>query len=341
MILQTETVDQAIEGSQRGRFIKDMIAAREARHPIAMVRKRREGLERTRGAVLLVHGFGQNRYTWHSSKRSLVNYLAMEGWDVFNVDLRGRGRSKQYGARDDTILDDYIREDVPACIRSVLRLSGHDRVFLLGHSMGGLISYSVAGSVARDEVAGVITIGSPYRFGRGSWFLTLAAPMFYAARLTGLFDMNPPLPIRFIGEQLRTHRWLWDNRIIPLPLRPWAPGTMEPEILDENLGAAFEHTRMAIALGIVRIGRESSLVSHDGLLDYGTAFELTDKPLLVIAGQFDSLAPPESVYPVIERSRSRDKTYREFPLGHIDMVLGRDAPTSVWPLLKTWLNARA
>jgi hypothetical protein len=47
------------------------------------------------------------------------------------------------------------------------------------------------------------------------------------------------------------------------------------------------------------------------------------------------------VKPAYERSRSSDKTYREFPLGHIDMVLGRDAPFTVWPALRTWLEARA
>jgi polyhydroxyalkanoate synthase len=341
MILQTELVEQVVEGEERARFVKEVIASREGRHPIAMVRKRLEGVKETRGAVLLIHGFGQNRYTWHTSKRSFSNHLACAGFDVFNVDLRGRGRSRKFGARDDTNLDDYIREDVPAALETVVRLSEHKLPFLVGHSMGGLISYSAAGSSLRGRIGGIVTIGSPYRFGRGSLFLKFAAPAFYAARLTGLFDTDPAVPVRFIGQHLKRRRKLWDSRYIPMPMRVWAPGSMEPEILEENLQAAFEHTRMGIALGIVSMGRESALKSHDGLLDYGLAFELTDLPLLVIAGTFDGLAPPESVKPAIERSRSSDKTFREFPLGHIDLVLGRDAPFSVWPLVRTWLTARA
>ena len=80
-------------------------------------------------------------------------------------------------------------------------------------------------------------------------------------------------------------------------MRPWHPGSMEPEILAENLAAAFEHTRMAIALGLVGLGSEAALKSHDGLTDYGLAFELADKPLLVIAGSRDALAPPASAAP--------------------------------------------
>ncbi|HEX5658238.1 MAG TPA: alpha/beta fold hydrolase [Polyangiales bacterium] len=360
MILQTEIVEQAIDGERRARFVKDVVAARDGTYPVGMVRKRRvvpsalaadedasvrrdavEVAGPTRGAVLLVHGFGQNRYTWHTSRRSFANFLASEGYDVFNLDLRGRGRSRRFGALQDTILDDYIREDVPAAIRTVLRVSNHSKVWLVGHSMGGIISYAVAGSTMRDEVEGVISFGSPYRFGLGSRFLAIVGPLLYGARLTGIFDRNPPIPIRRLGAHMVKRSWLWDNPLVPIPMRPWTPRSMEPEILAENLSAAFEHTRVAIALGLVGLGSESALKSHDGLNDYGLAFELADKPLLVIAGSRDALAPPASVRPVYDHSRSSDKTYREFPLGHIDLLLGRDAPQLVWPLVKTWLGVRA
>ena len=362
MILQTEVVEQAVDGTWRERFVKDVIAARDGTYPIGMVRKRLVAPQPTapagsnvtplrrnsaietaapcRGAVLLIHGFGQNRYTWHTSRRSFSNFLAAVGFDVFNLDLRGRGRSRRFGALNDTIMDDYIREDVPAAIRTVLRISGKSQLFLVGHSMGGIISYAVAGSSMREEVAGVVTFGSPYRFGLGSRFLAIAGPLLYGARLTGIFDGNPPIPIRLIGRHMVKRSWLWDNPLVPIPMRPWHPKSMEPEILAENLAAAFEHTRIAIALGLVGLGSESALKSHDGLTDYGLAFELADKPLLVIAGSRDALAPPASVRPVYESSRSTDKTFREFPLGHIDLVLGRSAPNLVWPLVRTWLTAR-
>lgn len=363
MILQTEIVEQAVDIDRKARFVKEVVAARDGTYPIGMVRKRllaespSEGASRStparasvvpeakaapcRAAVLLIHGFGQNRYTWHTSRRSFANFLAAEGFDVFNLDLRGRGRSRRFGALHDTIIDDYIRDDVPAAIRSVLRLSGKSQLFLIGHSMGGIVSYAVAGSQMRDEVAGVVTFGSPYRFGLGSRFLAVTAPLLYAARLTGIFDGNQSLPMRILGRHMSKHGWLWDNPLIWMPLRPWHPKSMEREILAENLSAAFEHTRIAVALGLVGLGSEAALKSHDGLTDYGLAFEIADKPLLVIAGTRDALAPPASVRPVYDRSRSTDKTYREFPLGHIDMLLGRDAPFTVWPLARTWLAARA
>ena len=38
--------------------------------------------EGTRAPVLLVHGFGQNRYAWHLPARSFANHLASVGWHV-------------------------------------------------------------------------------------------------------------------------------------------------------------------------------------------------------------------------------------------------------------------
>jgi len=77
-----------------------------------------------------------------------------------------------------------------------------------------------------------------------------------------------------------------------------------------------------------------------GLTGYAGAFEGVDVPLLIIAGTRDDLAPPASVQPAYEHSRARDKTYRTFPRGHIDLIVGRDAPLTVWPLLEAWMRQR-
>jgi pimeloyl-ACP methyl ester carboxylesterase len=302
-----------------------------------MVRKRLAGRD-ARAPVILVHGFGQNRYTWHSSRRSFANYLAVEGWDVFNVDLRGHGRSRRFGAPRPKVMYEYIEEDLPAFAREVMRLSGHDRFFLVGHSMGGLISYSVASTSMRAHTRGIVTIGSPYRFGQGSALLLLLREAAAAIGWTGLFDSNPALPVRFIGNHLRKRSALWDNRILPLPIRGWVPGGVEREVLDEYLAKTFEHTSLSVALDIFKAGTDQGFKSLDGMIDYSAAFEMLDRPLLVVAGTEDQLAPPESVRPAFERSKSKDKTYRAWPLGHLDLIMGRESTRTVWPLVRQWLD---
>ena len=339
MILRTETVEQAIDGNERGVFVKDVVMT-PGPHPLGMVRKRLVDEHETRGTVILIHGFGQNRYTWHSSRRSFANYLAREGWDVFNVDLRGHGRARRFGAPRPRVMYEYIEEDVPAFIREAIALSGHDRVFLVGHSMGGLISYAVGSTSMRQHVRGIVTIGSPYRFGQGSALLMLLRDAAGAIGWTGLFDSNPALPVRFVGKHLQKRAALWDNRILPLPIRGWVPGGVEKEVLDEYLSKTFEHTSLAVALDIFKAGSRQGWKSLDGMIDYSMAFEMLDRPLLVIAGTEDQLAPPESVRPAFVGSKSSDKTYRAWPLGHLDLVMGREATRTVWPMVKEWIARR-
>lgn len=335
MILRTEIVEQAIDTDKRALFIKDVVMT-TGPHPLAMVRKRLAHGE-LRGTIMLVHGFGQNRYTWHSSRRSFANYLASEGWDVFNVDLRGHGRSRKFGAPMPRLLDEYIREDMPTFVREALALSGHSKLFLVGHSMGGLISYSVAGSSLRQQVAGIVTIGSPYRFGQGSALLLALREIAALVGITGLFDRNPALPVRLIGRHLHKRAGLLDSEFLPMPIRGWVPGGMERDLLVEYLKKSFEHTTLAVALDIFKAGRNDGWKSLDGMVDYGTSFEMLDRPLLVVAGSEDHLAPPESVRPAYAASRSTDKTYRAFPFGHIDLIMGREATGTVWPLVRDWL----
>jgi polyhydroxyalkanoate synthase len=338
LILRTETVEQAIDGADKRVFVKDVVMT-PGPHPLGMVRKRRAGIE-PRATVMLIHGFGQNRYTWHSSRRSFANFLADAGFDVFNVDLRGHGRSRRFGAPRPRLLEEYVREDVPAFVAEALKISGAPQLFLVGHSMGGLISYSVAGSVLKGRVRGVCSIGSPYRFGQGSALLLGLRELAAWVGFTGVFDHNPALPVRFVGKHLHRRRAIWDAASVPLPIRGWVPGGMEREILDEYLAKAFERTSLKVALDIFRAGREEGWKSADGMIDYGQAFEMLDRPLLVVAGTEDHLAPPLSVRPAWERSRSSDKTYRAFPFGHIDLVMGREATRTVWPLVRDWLGVR-
>ncbi len=84
------------------------------------------------------------------------------------------------GAKRCRGVDDYVREDIPAAVAEVQALSGKRPVFLVGHSLGGLVSYAAAPGL-NGAVAGIASIGSPYHFTRGSSSLSAIA-MFFRAR---------------------------------------------------------------------------------------------------------------------------------------------------------------
>jgi polyhydroxyalkanoate synthase len=338
VILYGRTIEQTIDLHERATFVKELVVTGGA-IPLAMVRKRlAENDGGTRAPVLLVHGFGQNRYAWHLPARSVANYLAKAGFDVFNLDLRGHGRSRHFGARSPRSVDDYVTEDLPIALEEVQKQSGQRPVFLVGHSLGGLVSYAAAPR-CDGAVAGVVSIGSPYHFTRGSLSLQAISLLFEGIRLAGVPHVGLPVPLYPLGAVIRTFRRLAESPLYPLPLRGWHVGALEPHVLEQHLRLAFDRA------GIAELRNMFEWAAHKRFggraFDYEERFEAMKLPLLVISGTNDDLAPPASVRPAFERSRSRDKTYRTAPLGHIDLLVGKDAPLSTWPLVTRWMIKRA
>jgi pimeloyl-ACP methyl ester carboxylesterase len=352
MILHSQLVAQSIDLDDRGHFVKELVLARGPM-PIALVRKRattrlpesfaseREPARYAaacRAPVLLIHGFGQNRYAFHLPARSMANQLARAGFDVYNVDLRGRGRSGHLGARRPRSVLDFVHEDVPAVLEEIQKLSGPAPVFLIGHSLGGVVSYCVA--VDRpDRVAGIVSIGSPYHFTLGSRWLAWVAQTFLAFdQRLGIPDLV--VPARQYGAFVRSARRLVESRLYPVPFRGYRPGAIEPEVLAQHMALAMDRGSIGTMRAMFRWAVEAKKDGDDALFGYAGRFEALDVPLLVIAGKYDDLAPPASVEPAYRLSHSSDKLYRELPFGHIDLLVGRDAPQLTWPVIESWLSKR-
>ncbi|KAJ3234343.1 hypothetical protein HDU78_005884 [Chytriomyces hyalinus] len=125
-----------------------------------------ERLQVAKGAVLLVHGFASNRTIFSigggngKSGPSFFEYLASRGFDTYAIDMRGTRESMSMGSMAPAYIKEHIEVDVPSAIACIKRL-GHEKVYLIGHSMGGAISCAVAGQIPHD-VAGVVHLAGLY-----------------------------------------------------------------------------------------------------------------------------------------------------------------------------------
>lgn len=90
-------------------------------------------VEHPRGAAILAHGFGEHRGRYSG----FVEALNAAGYDTWNFDFTGHGTSAGRRARVDVrkLIGEHLQ-----IRREVLRCSRTDRLFLFGHSMGGLIT---------------------------------------------------------------------------------------------------------------------------------------------------------------------------------------------------------
>jgi pimeloyl-ACP methyl ester carboxylesterase len=288
--------------------------------------------------VLLVHGIASNHYALDLTEElSLARALSQAGYDAWLVDLRGRGQSTQprlFGEHGwEWSFDEYVERDMPAAIATVLAATGRARCHLLGHSLGAVVVYAVLGDPRRAaEVRSAVAIGGPasYRF-----------------QQKYLFHW-PLRNLRFVR-----HAFL---------MRLLAPvaGYWRPKVLHSPENIAGATIRRFLVNASVNFARNEMLQYSDWIAndqfrsidhrrDYRKEMATIATPMLLVAGNKDLLAPPPSVKDAFDAIASSDKKLviasrgqaLDANYGHLDLVLGRNAPKEIFPLVVEWLGAHA
>ncbi|MBX5482452.1 MAG: alpha/beta fold hydrolase [Myxococcaceae bacterium] len=293
--------------------------------------------------VLLCHGLAANHRNMDlEPPLSLAMYLAEQGFDCYSVDWRGTGRSRgaPKGRRSsDYSVDDHILLDGPAFLNEVLRRTGAQRAFWVGHSLGGLVGYGVAQGPEAAHLAGLVTLGSP------------------------AFFRYQPYMHRLL-RVARTLAWPWalHQRVFSLLTAPFLGHVTLPltEVVFNPEHIPPTAQRKIYAQVVSSVGRKvllqfSDWLDHDAFrsfdrsVDYRAGMARIRIPVLVAGGSSDRLAPPDVVTAAYEVLGSPDKTLMIFgrdngdrlDYGHGDLIFGLGAPTEVFPRIRDWLAARA
>lgn len=133
--------------------------------------------------VVLCHGFNSHGglYLWAAEQ------LVGEGYSVYALDLRGRGKSE--GPRFYvTTIADYVA-DVATVVRLAKTREPGLPVFLLGHSAGGVISVTYALD-HQAELAGLVSESFAYRVPAPSFVLSVLKGMSAIAPRLGVFKLK-------------------------------------------------------------------------------------------------------------------------------------------------------
>ncbi len=247
-----------------------------------------------RGTVAILHGFGE-----HSGRYlNVVNGLVPGGYAVYGFDLRGHGRSP--GQRG--YISDWseFREDTRAFVNMLGRNDPSTPVFLMGHSLGGLIALDYA-LRSPDGLQGVVA-SSPLLAQPGISPILIALSR-GLSRVLPRFSLNTGLDASRLSRN--------------------------PQVVD-----AYRQDPLVHSLGTPRLGTEIT-ATQQWSLAHAAEFKL---PLLMILGSEDRLAPPQAGREFFRRVTIADKEMHEYADAyhecHNDIIYEQTIAD-----LKHWLDA--
>ena len=299
-----------------------------------------------RGVVVVCHGFAVNRFNLDLvESHSLVRYLCRQGFEVWNVELRGSGRSRHPDvtarARAQWTFDDHVRDDVPAILNHVTTAAQCDQVHWVGHSMGGLVMYGHLGRVPEEpRLASLCAIASPVFF-KGQSDLGLR---FILAFVRGFSLFAGRFPIDTAAKIIAP---LYRFKI-PFDLFTIHGTNLDPVMVRRALYSLNAPPSREIIEQFRKMFLDDDFCSRDGADDYRENLKNVRTPVCCIAGTADRLAPPEqmrSTYLALGASLKEfylmgKETGARHDYCHGGLVLAQHAPTEVYPVIERWLDDR-
>ncbi|MBV8466635.1 MAG: alpha/beta fold hydrolase [Burkholderiales bacterium] len=267
-------------------------------------------------AVLMVHGAIANARTFYSEKgKGLGPWLAARGFDVYIMDLRGRGASLPKLARGarhgqtETIVD-----DIPLVLGDIARRRGDDvAVHCVGHSWGGVL---ISSTLARHP----------------AWAKRVASCAYLATkRRIGVWNLRRIGTIELFWSSLASAMCLVFGY---LPALRFGIGADDESVKSLRQSQLWVRSRR---------WRDSD----DGF-DYAAALANGGlPPTLYLAGSKDPvLGHPEDVARFIQESGPHRHHLqllgtvaglsREY--GHVDMLTHAAAESEVYPFVEAWLS---
>jgi pimeloyl-ACP methyl ester carboxylesterase len=280
--------------------------------------------------VLLVHGMGANHYNFdYREEVSLSDYLQDAGWDVWVVELRGDPGSrppsrKAWRSYD---FDDHARYDLPAAVDTILERTEHERLFWVGHSMGGMLLYTALADYPEKVEAGV-AICSPSTLQEQKPLHRSARAFAWAVKGNGRIHAEEMAKLASpLGRANPLYGRLGNRKNMSWPV---VNGMAREALVDLTRPTAHE------VVGWLKAGE---VVTHEG----EPWIRPSDVPVMVMGASIDHVVPHENVEHAC--TVFSNCTYRllgtqggfSSEMGHVDPVVGKTARSEVYPVVLQFL----
>ncbi len=248
-----------------------------------------------RAVIVLVHGLGE-----HSGRYDhVVARLVGEGYAVHTADHRGHGRSD--GPRAFIEDMDNVVADVDTLVDRAVAAQPGVAVFMLGHSMGGLIALRYA-LAHQERLAGLI----------------LSAAL---AQLDAV-----PKPLELVGRALSV-------------IAPRAPLIAIDSALVSRDASVVEAYRSDPLVHHGKVPARTAVQLADTVGRFPDTVGAITVPTLILYGTADGLCPPAGSVMLGERIGAADKTVTAYE-GLFHEILNEPERETVLEDIVGWLGAR-
>lgn len=262
-----------------------------------------------------------------SPDRSLAARLHALGFDVWWFAHRGTPGARSPSHPTHCDLDAVVEHELPLALDRITEATGADRVLWVGHGLGGHIALAHLARGGR-HIAAATLVSTPVRFERPRTRTRLMG------RLAAILPQEWRVPTGDLADLL-------------------APGPgaqltrkLAPSCTDAERRAALVHGTCSVRVGMIRQAARwleaGHLTDRTGQIDIIAGLTDSTVPLQVVQGLGDPLCPAGSVAPLLQALP--DNTVEHIILderwGHLDPLLGPDAPDEVHPQLTGFLASQ-
>ena len=250
-----------------------------------------------RAQLLLQHGLGEYSKRYVTQYSQLIPKLVASGFDVYAIDLKGHGNTAGIRGLVDVVaaVDDHLvaRDAMPKRLPT----------FLLGHSLGGLVT---AGSIVRDQANIEAAIISSSAMQAPS-----SAGLRALTKVLARIAPEAPVPVPRPGIEAFTR----DKELLEVIAN-------DPEMF---LGKARN-----------LVGRTTLLLSDE----VWSKASVWNVPTLFIHGDKDTSTEVENSVKLHAAISSKDKTLKVYPGGYHEL-LNDNSSQEVLSDLFAWLDKRS
>lgn len=264
---------------------------------------------------------------------SVVEAMKKAGFDVWCMDW-GVAQDEDRFFTWEEALDRLGR-----MVRRVLRVTGAQKVGLLGYSMGATMA-GIYTALHPDKVQALVNLAGPFDFSKGGILSTMTDPAWFhvdalsqVGNISGLQMFGGFTAVRPTGAMARWVTFLdrcadpefretfkaietWNGNPTPFPASVYR--TYIEELYQKNLLIQGEHhvRGKRVDLGQIQC------------------------PVLSVVTERDTVCPPEAASALNEACGSSDQEVVVVPGGHVDGVVGSRASHVTYPAITGWLSTR-